>query len=348
MENYIKKIILIGSTSAALLLCPVISGGMMGRAFATVDSTTSTEVQKDQHTQTNTNSTSSNSNNVNNQVVPKTNDSSTTITENDSNTTTTYDKPATNNQLEPNNGSNSSTTVGGTNRSDNASSDSNSGTTNQSSEGSGDVYAMIGAGKSGSAATGSSVEQSVKPVIDSLVPSGKLANTKPSVSQITTGSQTSSENGYSAAAQNQYQGQAYTQDSSNADQVAANQYLSQRGLGNVADNSKKSIKSPLNAAFGVSNDRTAAKNKIRLVSANTFYNEFYKKAQDNQQDNGKIVTASGKKAVITTPTKKVNYSVTGQGATTVSESMPLILSTIILGFIVIGFIVFDPLRFIFH
>ncbi|AQW20721.1 hypothetical protein PL11_001715 [Lentilactobacillus curieae] len=363
MRKNLKWITVLCSTSAALLLSPVVSGGSTDQVFASSGGDSSTEVQYQKQTSVNE------STNVDHAAkVEQYNESKTaSTTSNDgTTTTTTYDSHPTNNQIggttadsssvsdssqnsSSSSATNSSSANSSTDAADSTGAAANQSSANKNSSSTGDGFAMVGAGKSGSAATGSTVEKGVKPVIDQLLPGGSLADSTPTVNQpnANTNTNASSTTG-STAATTQGQGQTAT-NGNTASQAAASQYLSQRGLGQVNGNGKKgSIKSPLSSALEISNNETAAKNKTKLVSLNAFSNALYKKVQKQKENSGKIVPASGKKATITTPTKNVRYSTTGQGATTVSESMPVIVTLSVIGIAVLGFIAFDPLRFIFR
>lgn len=351
------------STSAALLLSPVVSGGSTDQALASSDGDASTEVQYQKQTSVNE------STNVDHAAkVEQYNESkvASTTSNDGTTTTTTYDNHPTNNQIGGTTADSSSVSEGSqsTNGSSTASSSSadsytgasesseaaaNQSSANKSNSSTGDGFAMVGAGKNGSAATGSTVEKGVKSVIDQLLPGGSLADSTPTVDQPNANpSESVNSTTGSTAATTQVQGQNPT-NGNTAAQAAASQYLSQHGLGQVNGNAKRvSIKSPLSSALKISNNDTAAKNKTKLVSLNAFSNALYKKVQKQKENSGKIVPASGKKATITTPTKNFRYSTTGQGATTVSESMPVIVTLSVIGIAVLGFIVFDPLRFIFR
>ncbi|WP_268913521.1 hypothetical protein [Lentilactobacillus sp. SPB1-3] len=344
MKNHLKKFLLIGSTTAALLLCSVNSGEMVSNAYATASRTTSTAVKKMKYNQVNSNSTSSSTNASNQGVVSKGKNDTATSTTNSTNATVAS-KPTTDNSV-----SQDSSSSGKNDASNQSDSDSDTTETgNQTPAGTSTETPANGTGSTGSVATGSNGEGAVNPVANPIVSGSTLTGSNEPVNRMMPVSGVKTASNYSVSLiMGESQAQAFEQTTGNAGQLSANQYLSQLGLGKVNGNSKKSIRNPLGSAFKVSNDKTAANNKIKMVSMNTFYNAFYKKAQTNQKEEGKIVTASGKKAVITTPTKKVNYNFTDKGATTVSESMPVIVSMIVIGIVVVGFVIFDPLRFIFH
>lgn len=87
------------------------------------------------------------------------------------------------------------------------------------------------------------------------------------------------------------------------------------------------------------------KNKTKLLTFNAFSNSIYRHVLRSAKTPGKITTTNGHKVTLTTPVKHVKY--TEHDTTTISETLPIVITIAIIAVAGITFIAFDPLKFLF-